>query len=188
MSGEADPPAEFDRPLTQRDLDHCPDDGNRYELIEGSLFVSPFQSYAHQQVASALTVDLGNFVRDQRLGLVLCAGLKVVLGESTAVGPDLVYISNQRMGGSRADGFYGAPDLVVEILGEKPAVDTFVKKNQYAKAGIPHYWIVDPSRRTLDAFRLEAGRHHRAASLREEDSFSPELFPGLVIPLGELWP
>jgi Uma2 family endonuclease len=111
----------------------------------------------------------------------------VVLDEPSGVGPDLVFISNARMGGMRQDGFYGAPDLVIEVLSSKPQLDRFVKLNKYAKAGVPHYWIVDPDQRRLDAYRLEGARYALAAEHTQQESFQPELFPGLTIQLQDLW-
>jgi Uma2 family endonuclease len=173
--------------LTQRDLDFTPDDGNRYEVIDGELFVSPFPSAAHQQVVAALVGLLWGFVRERTLGKVFSAGLKVVLDEPTGVGPDVVYISNARLGTMREDGYYGPPDLIVEVLSSKPQLDRFVKLNKYERAGVPHYWIVDPERRRLDVYRLEGSRYALAAERSADQTFEPELFPGLTISLRDLW-
>jgi Uma2 family endonuclease len=112
-----------ERGLTHRDLDHTPDDGNRWELIDGSLFVTPFPTYAHQLAASRLTYLLMAHVRANKLGEIFAAGLKVVLDDPTGVGPDVVYISGGQMGNMREDGFHGAPDLLVEVLSSKPELD-----------------------------------------------------------------
>jgi Uma2 family endonuclease len=111
----------------------------------------------------------------------------VVLDVPTGVGPDVVYVSSARMASMQRDGFYGAPDLLVEVISSKPALDRVVKRDKYAQAGVPHYWIVDPEDRSLVVYRLEAGKYRIAASLSRDDRFEPELFPGLAIDLGDLW-
>ncbi len=175
------------RSLTQRDLDHTPDDGNRYELIDGVLHVTPFPTTAHQQVQTELLRVLANHVGQHGLGRVFAAGLKVVLDDPTGVGPDIVFIATARLGGLKADGYYGAPDLLIEILSSKPALDLVVKKDKYARAGVPHYWIVDPDKKRLSAFVFSKGRYRLVDELEREAVFCPELFPGLEIDLGTLW-
>jgi Uma2 family endonuclease len=176
-----------DRPLTHHDLDHTPDDGNRYEIIDGELYVSPFPSSSHQHIIARLLVLLDGYVRQRSLGMVFTSGLKVVLDEPTGVGPDVVFISQGRLDTLMADGFYGAPDLLVEVLSSKPALDTLIKKKKYARSGVPHYWIVDPEKRALQAYRLEGDRYHLMAEVAGEAVFEPSLFPGLAISLADLW-
>jgi Uma2 family endonuclease len=176
-----------DRPLTHRDLDHTPDDGNRYELIDGELYVSPCPSTAHQNVIRVLLLLLGSHIRQHGLGRIFPSGLKVVLDEPTGVGPDLVYISKARLHALLADGYHGAPELLVEVLSSKPALDVLIKKQKYARSGMPHYWIIDPDRRSVHAYELEGDRYSLRAEATGESVFEPSLFPGLAIPLAELW-
>jgi len=177
----------FDQPLTQRDLDDTPDDGNRYEVIEGKLYVTPFPDHAHQRAGTQLVAILVQHVSEQGLGEVFMSGLKVVLDEPTGVGPDVVYIARERMGGMRPDGYYGAPDLLVEVLSSRPSLDTKIKKDKYASAGVRYYWIADPAGRTLWEYRLERGAYTLVAEVSGDDRFRPELFPRLEIALGRLW-
>lgn len=175
----------LDRPLTHRDLEHVPEDGNLYEVIDGVLLGTPFPDYRHQEAAGQLFAQLNAHVRSRGLGKVFSSGLKVVLDEPTGVGPDIVYISHGRMDAMHEDGYYGAPDLVVEVLSSRPERDRIVKAAKYARAGIPHYWIVDPKDRNLQAYRLEAAHYRLAGEFRGR--FEPELFPGLVLELDQLW-
>ncbi|MBT3218853.1 MAG: Uma2 family endonuclease [Proteobacteria bacterium] len=176
-----------ERSLNHRDLDHTPDDGNRWELIDGSFFVTPFPTHAHQEAASELAFHMMSFVRSKGLGKVYTAGLKVVLDEPSGVGPDIVYISCERMVGMRDDGYYGAPDLLVEILSSKPELDRFVKYHKYASAGVPNYWIVDPEHRTIKEYQLQGSRYQLIAECAGSTEFKPVLFPELTIPLHDLW-
>lgn len=173
--------------LTHRDLDDTPDDGNRWEVIDGELHVSPQPTPAHQNAVTRLTTVLDTHARAHSLGKVFASAIKVVLDQPTGVGPDLVFISNARLDGLQDDGFYGAPDLIVEVVSSKPALDRIVKRDKYARAGVPHYWIVDPVRRTLEAYKLDGAKYGLPRELVGADRFEPELFPGLVIGLDELW-
>ncbi len=175
------------RPMTQRDLDDTPEDGNKYEVIDGELHMTPFPTVAHQYATGQLYTALNNHIRARRLGRVYPPGLKVVLDEPTGVGPDIVFISEARLDSLREDGYYGAPDLVVEVLSSKPALDRIVKRNKYERAGIPHYWIVDPVERLLTAYKLDGEKYRIVARCAGEALFEPEIFPGLVIPLTDLW-
>jgi Uma2 family endonuclease len=179
------PREQLDRPLTHRDLDDTPEDGNLYEVIDGALHVTPFPDYPHQESVGQLFTQLNVHVRAKGLGKVFPSGLKVVLDEPTGVGPDIVFVSQARMDGMREDGFHGVPDLIVEVLSSRPERDRVVKAAKYARAGVPHYWIVDPRGGTLRAYRLEAGHYALAAEAR--DRFEPELFPGLTLDVTELW-
>lgn len=176
-----------DHKLRQQDLEHTPADGSLYEVIDGELYVTPFPDEPHQSVIGALHLILGNHVAQHRLGRLYVSGLKVVLDEPTGVGPDLVFISNERMVHMRKDGFYGPPDLVVEVLSSRPKLDTFVKFEKYAQSGIPHYWIADPGARSLDLFRIDGRRYQRVAGYKEEGPVSTDLFAQLSFDVRELW-
>ena len=78
---------------------------------------------------------------------------------------------------------YGPPDLLVEVLSSRPSLDAEVKMEAYARAQVPHYWIVDPERYTVRAYELDYVRWTMVTERRDDDAFEPALFPGLVIPL-----
>ncbi len=181
-------PQWFERPLTHRDLDDLPEDDRfRYEVIDGELYVAPFPFVAHQTVVTELLLFVGMYLEAHPVGEVFTSNTKVVLDDLTGVGPDIVYVSRERLGDMKRDGFYGPPDLVVEVTSSKPGLDRVVKHRKYAKSGIPHYWIIDPEKRTLEAFELKAKRYKLVTSAKGGEVFSPKLFPGLAIPLARLW-
>ena len=130
---------------------------------------------------------IGAYLEEPPIGEVFTSNTKVVLDELTGVGPDLVYISRARLGDLKQDGFYGPPDLLVEVTSTKPNLDRVLKHRKYAKSGVPHYWIIDPAARTLEAFELKGKRYKRVASVKGGETFSPSLFPGLAVPLARLW-
>jgi Uma2 family endonuclease len=165
------------------DIWDTPDDGNRYEVIDGALHVSPPPSYRHQRVVVLLLLRLGAYVEQRRLGQVLTAPLGVKLDDDTGVQPDLIFVSTARSDIIAERGLEGAPDLVVEVLSPSTrARDRGVKMGRYAAARIPVYWIVDPVTCTIEEYSLGADEGYElAASLGAADVFRPTLFPGLEI-------
>ena len=149
--------------------------------------MTPLPTYAHESARTELLALLHAHAQRHSLGRIFGGGLKVVLDETTGVGPDVVFIRTDHMTFMQPDGFYGTPDLVVEVVSSKPQLDRDVKLRKYASARIPHYWIVDPLNKALAAYRLDGDHYEVAATLEGDASFESELFPGLVIPLASLW-
>ena len=174
--------------LTYEDYCALPDDGKRYEIIEGELYVTPSPGRAHQQFAANLLVALKPFVAARGLGEVFIAPFDVILEETSVVVPDLLFVSRERSGIVTDRGVRGAPDLIVEILspgtGRRDRVE---KAKLYARHGVRHYWLADPEIRVLEVYELGEGQYRRAASLADGDTFSPPLLPGFTIPLSSLW-
>lgn len=170
------------------DIWDSPEDGNRYEVIDGELYVSPPPLEPHQYASSVLHGYLWQYIYPRRLGHLYHAPFGVVLDDENGVQPDLVYVSQERQGALVERGLEGAPDLVVEILSRSTAArDRGVKMKRYAASGIPHYWIVDVRGRALEAYRLGEHGYELTGKYGPGSVFRPELFPGLEIPIDELW-
>src|SRR5216684_4993210 len=151
--------AQVETLLTNKDLECLPEDGKRYELIEGELYVSTAPELIHQRIAGKLLFSFAYFLAEHPLGEILMAP-GVILSDYDGVIPDLVYLSNERREeiatGKR---IYGAPNLVIEIL--SPGTrnidrDRRLKLKLYAKFGVEEYWIVDPRKRAVEVYRREA--------------------------------
>ena len=174
--------------LTYEDYCALPDDGRRYEIIEGELYVTPSPGRRHQRFAGNMFIVLKQFAEGRELGEVYVAPFDVILEETSVVVPDLLFVTRQRTGIVTDRGVRGAPDLIVEILSPGTARrDRVEKAKLYARHGVRHYWLADPEARILEIYELGEGQYRRAASLADNDSFSPSLFPGLTIPLSSLW-
>ena len=170
------------------DIWDCPDDGRRYEVIDGQLYVSPAPSFEHQYLATNLLLHVGPFVRERHLGKIVMAPIGVKLDDENGVEPDLVYISNERANIIAERGVEGAPDLVVEILSPSTqARDRGVKMRRYAAAGVLHYWILDPAARALEERVLGPDGYELVGVFGPGSVFRPRLFPGLEIPIDDLW-
>jgi Uma2 family endonuclease len=165
----------------------APDDGNRYEVIEGELIVTTAPDWIHQRVSSRLNILLGSHIYGHGLGEIVAAPVGVILGPRSGVQPDLVYVSNARRHIITRRGIEGTPDLVVEILSAgTAATDRGAKMRTYAALGVPWYWIVDPVARTLESYRLDGGVYTLSGTYGPSSVFEPDLFPGLQVPMDQL--
>jgi Uma2 family endonuclease len=175
--------------LTYKDYEALPADGRRYELHDGELSVTPAPSPRHQRISRNLNRVLDKHVTTHSLGEVLYAPLDCILGETTIVQPDLVYLDPDRLSAVSARGIEGPPTLVVEILSPTTTViDRSTKLQLYARYGVPYYWIVDPEARTIEAYTLAAGGCQLAARASGRAPVSLPPFPDLALVPDSLWP
>ncbi len=170
------------------DIWDSPDDGNRYEVIDGELYVSPPPNRWHQRVLSRLhTIISPGVVRDN-LGEMYFAPIGVVLGEPDGVEPDMVFVRRERAAILSDRGIEGTPDLVVEVLSPSTrSRDRGLKMRRYQAAGVPHYWLVDYEGPALEAYRLGEEGYELAGRYGPGDVMRSELFPGLDIRLDEVF-
>lgn len=170
------------------DIWDTPEDGKRYEVIDGELYVSPPPTEPDQRGSANLFAPLWIHVRSNGLGRVYYAPIGVVLDPDDGVQPDIVYVSNERLGIITDRGIFGAPDLIVEVLSPSTrGRDRGIKMRRYAKAGVAHYWMLDPRSLALQVYRLGARGYDAVATFGPGMAFGPELFPGLVITIDDLW-
>ncbi len=174
--------------LTYRDLWHSPDDGNRWEIINGEVHVTPPPEVAHQTTVLNLASLLRSHVHKHDLGEVWVAPIGVVLEKPSGVQPDVIFVSKQRLHIVQDKGIFGAPDLVVEILSPSTAGrDRGLKREAYERSGVAHYWLLDPKRHTLLALVLNDDVYSVEAELGGVAVFRPQLFPSLTIRLSDVW-
>lgn len=170
--------------------DYCalPNDGRRYEILDGELVVSPPPKTRHQEVLQNLFRVVDSHVRTHRLGRVYLAPYDVVLHESSVVQPDLIYVSNANLEIIGEDNIRGVPDLLVEVLSpSNPELDLRDKRQLYARRGVPWYWIVDPDERTVLELERRGDTYREVSRPGGHAVFTPILFAGLNIPLAEVW-
>jgi Uma2 family endonuclease len=174
--------------LTYEQFRELPDDGKRYELIRGEVHLSPSPTTKHQWISHNLDLSLGPFVLKNGLGEVLAAPLDVRLSDDTALQPDLIFVSNARIGIIQEDFIAGAPDLVVEILSPSTAAhDRATKLRLYAEAGVPEVWFLDANARTVELLKLHGNKYLVDSILAGDDVLTSNLFPGWALPLSELF-
>lgn len=174
--------------FTYEDLEQLPTDGNRYEIVDGELLVTPAPIPLHQRLVMNLSAQLWLHVKKHSLGEVLAAPLDIVFTDSTVLEPDVLFVSKSRRHIIGEKNLSGPPDLVVEVLSpSSQRFDREVKPKQYALHGVPEFWRIDPDEKTVEVFRLESGAYELTASLAFGDELTSPLFPGLSLPVSSLW-
>ncbi len=127
-----------------------PEDGKRYEVVDGRLLVTPSPRPLHQYAVAQLHLNLDPYVRQHGLGTVLMSPADIELDPRALVQPD-VFVTAARLRAWND----GTPLLVfIEVLSPSSArADRDIKRRRYQRAGIPEYWIVDVDARLVERWR-----------------------------------
>jgi Uma2 family endonuclease len=178
---------------TYDDYARLPDDGNRYEVIRGNLYVTPAPIYDHQYVILQTSHRLASFGEETGLGIPLLAPFDVLLPEGIAspVQPDVVFFLRGNEPRSGDKNFQGVPDLVVEV--ESPSTrkrDRTIKLDAYRDAGVPEYWRVAfrPPTVTVMALSEDRARYVELGCYGAGEMIRSAVLPGLAIPVDALFP
>jgi Uma2 family endonuclease len=171
--------------LTVADLDAYPDDdGNRYELIGGELFVSCAPGISHQRVLQNLQVEFILYLKANPIG-ILVPGAGAILSDYDAVIPDLAFVRNERWNQVvTGEKFTGAVDLVIEVLSPGAANrrrDLSAKRGLYGKYGVAEYWIVDTENVSILIFRLHGNVLEEIATLTDDEELASPILPGFQL-------
>ena len=171
------------RPLTRADLEAVPDDGHRYEIVDGALVVTPAPSPLHQLVSGRLFLSLTSACPPHLV--VLYAPLDVAISDTTVLQPDLLVA---RRADLTARDLPTAPLLAVEILSPSTRlIDLNLKCAQYEQAGCPSYWVIDPEAPALTAWELRSGTYVQAGHVVGDETFTAQLpYPVSITPAGLL--
>ena len=173
--------------FTYEDLLYTPDDGKRYEVLEGDLIVSPSPKVKHQWIVKRLQrlLERGE---DAGIGELFSSPLDVVLSARDVVEPDLLFVTKSRLGILTEDNVQGAPDLVVEVISEGSRKrDAITKRHIYERYGVRFYWLVDPEEETVRVFELQDGAYGEPTTLRAAQQLTCPLFPGITQDVGKLF-
>lgn len=172
MPGTMDPVTVLPRgrPFTVDDLDAIPDDGNRYELLDGMLLVTPSPSRGHQFASSRLQRLLDGACPDDLL--VISAPMDVRYGTDTSLQPDLLVVPREGFADQQRP---LRPLLVVEILSPSTRlVDLGLKKARYELAACPTYGVVDPITPAITVWELVDGTYVETTRATGRDALSVE--------------
>jgi Uma2 family endonuclease len=173
--------------FTYDDFCLLPDDGKRYEIIDGKLFVTPAPRTAHQRAVGNIHYYFADFLKKTKLGEVFVAPFDVVFSQFDVVEPDLLYISKARASVLTEKNVQGAPDLVIEVLSETTAErDRTAKLKLYARFGVEEYWVIDPVVISVEIYRRQKEGFQLVARLHAGDSLTSPLLPGFALPLEKI--
>jgi len=178
--------------LTVADWEAMPHgDGNRYEIIEGELFVSCSAGLTHQRVLANLITLFVLFLEKNPIGEFL-TDMGVILSKFSAVIPDLIILLNeQRDTIITDDRLTGPPALVIEVVSPGAANsrrDRVDKLRLYTKHRVQEYWIVDPGNLTVDQYVSHGSSLKLSQTLqREEERLSSAVIPGFSCLLSRIF-
>lgn len=164
-----------------------PDDGRKYELLDGVVIMSPSPTPTHQRVALEVAFQVNLHIRTNGLGVVLHETdvyLPRLTGPDIVYRPDVLYLRAERWPALRSQ-ITAAPDVMVEVASpESRAYDAVTKKSDYEAAGVGEYWIIDPSHNQEHFHRLEQGKFAMVAT--QGDFFVSTAIPGFRLDLAAL--
>ncbi len=164
---------------TYDDYAALPDDGQRYEIVNGVLVLAPAPTPDHQSIAVRIAYYLFPHVDLAGIGKLFPSPIDVDLGPKDVFQPDLVVVLNEHLNRVTAKKIIGAPDLVIELASPSTATyDRLTKYQQYAQAGITEYCIVKPTTHTVEVLVLEDGEYHSLSVF-----FGRQTLPSWVVPV-----
>jgi Uma2 family endonuclease len=131
-----------------------PEDGNRYEVLDGELFVTPAPTWGHQSVIGALHPVLRSYVMEQRLGWLMLSPADIVFSTRRLVQPDIFVVPWREGGPPNAWTEVRSLLLAIEVLSPSTArADRHRKRLIYQSEGVQEYWIVDGDARLVERWR-----------------------------------
>jgi Uma2 family endonuclease len=163
-------------------------EGAPYQLVEGDLLMTPSPVAGHQRLSRDICRLLDDWARKTDAGEVIPAPFDVILDDANVLQPDVLFVSRERLHIIQ-DWCRGAPDLVVEVLSpSNAALDRSRKTKVYARFGVKRVWLVDPAEKSFECLLLDGATYRIEAAFAEDDAVELADFPGLKVPLPQLWP
>ena len=177
-----------DNRVTAEDYRALPEGGQRYQLIEGDLYMSPSPNRFHQDISRNIELIVGNYLGNHPVGQVYDAPLDVYLDNDNVFQPDLVFVAHENYRVLTDAGIEGVPDLVIEILSPGTAkLDRNAKQRVYAQRGVKEMWLVDPETTTVAVYYLQQNPAQSAAVYTIADRFTSSFFPELVFAVADFF-
>ena len=174
------------RVITDEELLQLPKDGNKYEVVDGELVVSPGAGLRHENIVGEILSRLRLFARERGLGLALPSNLLYVLPSGNRRGPDVSFIAAERVASLPRDTVFPrlAPDLAVDVLSPSDTLRRMLAKvAEYLDAGVRLVWVIDPDNERAAVCRPLAG----VRELGPEDELDGEdVLPGFRCPLRDV--
>lgn len=176
---------------THDDYLRLPDDGNRYEIIEGVLYMANAPAYDHQFTVGEIHRRIANHVIEHQLGVAIPAPFEVHLPRiAKPVQPDVLFISKDRQPDSSIQVFEGAPDLIVEVISPSSIrLDRHIKFGAYEQAKVLEYWIADPKTKSVEVFRLptDGTEYVLVGQFGPGSTLKSHILTGLELPVDSLF-
>jgi Uma2 family endonuclease len=153
------------------------------EYTDGRLEFLPMPTTLHQLILGFLYRALEAFASSGQLGVTVPAGLQVQLESGKFREPDVVFMLNEHRARVGKKYWEGA-DLVMEVVSDDPESrrrDLIEKRREYARAGIPEYWIVDPKKKQITVLRLDGKKYAVHGTFKSGKTARSHLLPGFTV-------
>lgn len=172
------------------DLELLPDNGNRYEIIDGELLVTRVPHWKHQRTCGRIFSALDAWSQSTGLGQA-AINPGIIFSDADNVIPDVVWVSNERLDVLLDDAGHltAAPDLVIEVLSsgvENERRDREAKLKLYSSRGVQEYWIADWQKQQIEVYRRERATLKLGATLFTNDELTCPVLPGFICPVAKI--
>jgi Uma2 family endonuclease len=176
---------------TSADLELFPDTGNRYEIIDGELFVTRAPHWQHQKACTRISTALDSWSQKTGLGETVQAP-GIIFSDADNVIPDVVWASKERLATllDEAGHLTSAPELIIEVLSSGPdneRRDRELKLKLYSSRGVREYWIIDWQKQQVEVYRREQAMLELAATLLPSDALNSSLLPDFICAISQLF-
>jgi Uma2 family endonuclease len=174
---------------TFEDWVQLPDDGYRYEVINGVLFMSPPPTPYHQASSNRLATAMTNHADKHDVGVILTAPIAILLpNQPVPVQPDIVFIRQAQKAIIGKQQIVGVPDLIVEILSPSNWLyDRQEKFQLYQEAGVEEYWLVEYRTKTVELFWWEEGVYVLQGKYKPGDTVASRILTGFKITVNQIY-
>ena len=174
--------------LTAEDYRAMPDDGRRYQLIDGELHMAPAPNSYHQEIIWNLSGILVRYLDAHPVGRIYPAPYDVYLSGHDVVQPDLLFLATAHQHLRQEDGLHGAPDLVIEVLSVSTSqLDKKTKRAIYARGGVKEMWLVDPILQQVHLYDFARDPAKAVRLVEDDETFGSPLLPGLVVSAADIF-
>ena len=184
------------RKLSFEEWLHLPETKDRYEIVDGVMYMAAAATYVHQRVQQRINLALAGFVLSRQLGEVLTAPLDILIQREPlrTRQPDILYLKPDKIPGETLEEAQGityleiSPDIAVEIMSPSNTRTYMeIKLRDYQAIGLPECWIFDPSARTASIIDLTGEEPRMSATFAVGDVFRSNLLPGFELRLAEVF-
>jgi Uma2 family endonuclease len=163
-------------------------DGVHAEWVDGQVYVMSPGNLRQSRLTRFLSAIIQHWAESSDLGETFVPPFGVKLEERVVREPDVFFMRAEHMDRLRNTLVEGAPDLVIEVVSPSSrGTDRGDKYYEYERAGVPEYWLVDPEREQVEAYRLGAGGRYALLDLGEPEVLRSDVVPGMWIPVAWLW-
>ena len=151
------------------------------EFIDGKIEVLPMPTIEHQRILAFLFEVIRAYVLRHKLGEALFAGVRVRMADRHYREPDIVFLRHDRVA-KQGNRYWELADLVMEVVSEDdPDRDLITKRHEYAAAGIPEYWIVDPRNKSILVLTLDGKEYVAHCEVRGAGQVRSKLLDGFTL-------